>query len=136
VHGVYSFDGDKERGGVKNEFTCSFQVKNISIIFQENRMKKTLFLALFTVIFTTVANANDIFDNNCAACHAGGKNMINPDKTLSMADLEKNGVNTVEAIKTLVRQGKPPMPTFSAILDEKQIDEVANYVLEQAKKGW
>lgn len=99
-------------------------------------MKKTLFLALFTVTLAPTANANDIFDKNCVACHAGGKNMINPAKTLSMADLEKNGVNTVEAIKTMVSQGKPPMPAFSTVLDEKQIDEVATYVLEQAKKGW
>jgi cytochrome c6 len=50
--------------------------------------------------------------------------------------LAKNGVNNVDAIKTLVSKGTGPMPAFAASLDEKQIEAVANYVLTQAKKGW
>lgn len=103
-------------------------------------MKKFLHMTLSTLALTfsmvNTASANEVFDKNCSSCHAGGKNIMNPDKTLSMESLEKNGVNSLGAIKTLVSKGKAPMPAFASMLDEKQIDAVAAYVLEQAKKGW
>jgi cytochrome c6 len=61
---------------------------------------------------------------------------MNPAKTLSKADLEKNGVNNVAAIKTLVANGKPPMPPFKDVLDDAAIADVAAFVLQQSKKGW
>lgn len=103
-------------------------------------MKKMLALTVSILaasfILTNSASANSVFASHCAACHAGGKNIMNPDKDLSMANMEKNGVNTVDAIKALVTNGKAPMPAFKSQLDAAQIDSVANYVLEQAKKGW
>ena len=30
-----------------------------------------------------------IFSGNCAACHAGGQNVIMPDKTLQLSDLKE-----------------------------------------------
>ena len=102
-------------------------------------MKKTLYfstLATLLLAFVGTAQANEVFAKNCAACHAGGKNIMNPDKTLTMESLGKNGVATLDAIKELVTKGKPPMPGFGSSLDEKQIESVSAYVLEQAKKGW
>lgn len=101
-------------------------------------MKRQLFLALSMAALASVqtAGANEIFNKHCAACHAGGKNIMNPDKTLSKEHLEKNGMNSVDAIKNLVSKGKAPMPAFESMLDAKQIEEVAAYVLEQAEKGW
>ena len=103
-------------------------------------MKKNLFCSLFALMFAFIlsntATANEVFDKNCASCHAGGNNIMNPEKTLTQESLEKNGVNNLEAIKALVAKGNGPMPAFSASLDAGQIDSVAAYVLEQAKKGW
>ncbi|MGR9073563.1 MAG: c-type cytochrome [Gammaproteobacteria bacterium] len=103
-------------------------------------MNKTLYLAVSTLALTFAmagtASADAVFDKNCASCHAGGKNIMNPDKTLSMEHLEKNGVNTVDAIKSLVSNGKAPMPGFKGTLDDAQIDAVSKFVLDQAKKGW
>lgn len=93
-------------------------------------------LAPITMLCATTVHANDVFNKNCAGCHAGGKNVMNPAKTLSSGDLEKNGVNSLNAITSLITNGKPPMPGFKGVLDDAAIDEVAAYVLEQSKKGW
>ncbi len=104
-------------------------------------MKKNLYFNLFLFSFAfllsgTATASKDIFDKTCASCHAGGNNIMNPDKTLKQESLEKNGVNNLAAIKALVAKGNGPMPAFGASLDAAQIDSVAAYVLEQSKKGW
>jgi cytochrome c6 len=77
-----------------------------------------------------------IFGANCASCHVGGKNSVNPAKTLQKADLEKYGMYDVEAIKTQVIKGKAAMPKFLGRLKEGDIDDVVAYVLAQADKDW
>ncbi len=104
-------------------------------------MKKTVFPIMLAVsaailAFSAAASANEVFDKNCAACHKGGGNLMNPAKDLTKDNLAKNGVNTPDAVKAIISNGKAPMPAFKASLDEKQIESVAAYVLEQAEKGW
>lgn len=99
-------------------------------------MKKTFILAALALVFSGAATANDVFDKNCASCHKGGSNLMNPAKDLTKENLAKNGAATVDAIKAIVSNGKAPMPAFKGTLDDKQIDSVAAYVLEQAEKGW
>jgi len=82
------------------------------------------------------ANGAKIFSANCAACHAGGRNVIMADKTLKKEALEKYNMNSLEAIVYQVTNGKNAMPAFKERLNNKQIEDVANYVLEQAEKGW
>nr|YP_009294520.1 cytochrome c553 [Asparagopsis taxiformis]AOM66003.1 cytochrome c553 [Asparagopsis taxiformis] len=77
-----------------------------------------------------------IFTANCAACHAGGNNLIMPEKTLQKEVLEKNGMNTVTAITNQVTNGKNAMPAFNGRLAEEEIDNVANYVLDKCEQGW
>nr|YP_010937592.1 cytochrome c553 [Palisada intermedia]WKW95740.1 cytochrome c553 [Palisada intermedia] len=74
-----------------------------------------------------------VFTANCAGCHIGGNNVIVPDKTLKIADLEKNSKDNVDAIINQVTNGNNSMPAFGAKLDENEIQSVANYVLNQAK---
>lgn len=113
-------------------------------LLPENALKKLLSwiiaaIAIFSFALSTPALAGDgasIFSANCAACHAGGKNLVNPTKTLSKADLDKYGMNSVEAIVAQVTKGKAAMPSFLGKLNETQIKDVAAYVVEQAEKGW
>lgn len=109
-------------------------------------MKKILSIVLllsivfnFTFVRPVLADAASgakLFNANCAACHAGGKNLVNPQKTLAKADLEKYGMNSLEAIVTQVTKGKGAMPAFQGKLNAQQIEDVANYVLETSEKGW
>lgn len=111
-------------------------------------MKNYLFSILFSFFvflsFSNAINADDIdieagenvFQANCTACHAGGKNQIIPDKTLEKEVLENNGMYSVKAIVTQITNGKNAMPAFGGRLTNEDIENVANYVLAQSDKGW
>jgi cytochrome c6 len=81
-------------------------------------------------------NGAKIFGSNCAACHMGGGNVVNGAKTLSKDDLEKWGMNSIDAITTQVTNGKLAMPAFKGRLSDTDIQDVAAYVLEQSNQGW
>ncbi len=101
-----------------------------------------LALAAVTFFFSSPALAGDaaagakVFSANCAACHAGGGNVVNPAKTLKKDALEKYSMNSLESIVTQVTKGKNAMPAFGGRLNATQIEDVATYVLSQSEKGW
>ncbi|MGE5657989.1 MAG: cytochrome c6 PetJ [Actinomycetota bacterium] len=110
-------------------------------------MKRLLSIALLAIAIFTVgfgrpalaadaANGAKVFSNNCAACHVGGGNVVMAQKTLKKDVLEKNGMNSLEAITNQVTNGKNAMPAFKGRLKPEQIEDVATYVLEQSEKGW
>ena len=77
-----------------------------------------------------------IFRNNCAACHAKGKNVVVARKNLRKETLQKYGMYSREAIEYQVTHGKNAMPSFRGRLNDKQIGAVAAYILQQSKRGW
>jgi cytochrome c6 len=81
-------------------------------------------------------HGKSIFTGNCAACHNGGLNSINPSKTLKMADLEANGKNSIPAIVAQITNGNGAMPGFKGRISDSDMEDVAAYVLAQAEKGW
>ncbi len=98
-------------------------------------------VAIFSFAFSHPALADaaagaKVFSGNCASCHARGKNLVNPAKTLSQKDLEKYGMHSVEAIMNQVTKGKGAMPAFGRRLKPDQIQNVADYVLSKADGGW
>lgn len=78
----------------------------------------------------------ELFQIHCAGCHINGGNIIRRGKTLKQKALKKYGVDSLEAIATLVTNGKNNMPAFQERLSEPQIQTVSAYVLEQAAKDW
>jgi cytochrome c6 len=98
-------------------------------------------IALFAG-FSTPALAADaaagakVFAANCAACHAGGRNAVNPAKTLKKADLEKYSKNSVDAIVAQVTKGAGAMPAFKGRLSNDQIQSVAMYVIAKSEANW
>lgn len=126
-------------------------VKDISpnhpLLQREHAMRRILSvlvlgLAIFTFAFSSPALAGDaasgakVFSANCAACHAGGKNLVQADKNLGKPALEKYGMYSAEAIITQVTKGKNAMPAFAGRLTATQIEDVAAYVLSEADKDW
>jgi cytochrome c6 len=89
-----------------------------------------------TAIAADIGTGAQVFSANCAACHIGGRNIVNPAKTLSQSDLETYGMDSLEAIMNQVTRGKAAMPAFIGQLNPDQIESVAMYVLDQAEKGW
>lgn len=98
-------------------------------------------VAVFSFAFSRPALADAaaggaIFNANCAACHAGGKNLVQANKSLSKEDLEKYDMHSIEKITYQVTNGKNAMPAFRGRLNDAQIADVAAYVLEKADGGW
>lgn len=119
----------------------------LAVLQREHEMKRIISLLLlgitiFTFAFSSPALAADtvsgakIFRANCASCHAGGKNLVQANKTLKKDDLEKYGLYSAEAIISQVTNGKNAMPAFKGRLKADQLEDIAAYVLEQADKGW
>lgn len=71
-----------------------------------------------------------LFSNNCSACHLGGSNIIIPEKNLKKETLEANGLNTVNSIIYQVRNGKNGMPAFGGRLTEEEITQIATYIFK------
>jgi cytochrome c6 len=110
-------------------------------------LKKLISIVLLTVtIFTVILNSpvlaadlatgTKVFSANCAACHAGGGNVVNSAKTLKKGALEENGMASPDAIISQVTNGKAAMPSFKGRLSPEEIESVAAYVLGKADSGW
>lgn len=55
---------------------------------------------------------------------------------MKLGALKKYKMDSIEAIASIVANGKNPMTAFKDRLTEKEINEVAAYVLAQAEKDW
>ena len=77
-----------------------------------------------------------IFSANCAACHAGGNNLVVGAKNLKQDTLEKFGMASIEAITTQLKNGKGVMPSFSSKLSVDDMENAAAYVLDRAAADW
>ncbi len=86
------------------------------------------------------AHGGQIFSANCAACHMGGGNVVNAERTLKQDALEaylaNYGSDHESAIAYQVTNGKNAMPAFGGKLSDADIADVAAYVEEMAAKGW
>merc|ERR1712232_441855 len=85
-----------------------------------------------------VGAGESVFDGNCAACHAGGQNVIMPDKTLEKEALDQYlaGGRSEKSVITQVTNGKNAMPAFGGRLSDEDIANVAAYVIASADAGW
>nr|YP_009399424.1 cytochrome c553 [Dictyomenia sonderi]ARW69030.1 cytochrome c553 [Dictyomenia sonderi] len=105
----------------------------------------SLFLSLVTVYTLTIRVSfgqgidldagEQVFSQNCTACHAGGENSVNPVKTLKLEALNKYTKDSIEAIKSQIQNGAGPMPAFADRLSDEEISNVAHFVLNQAKNN-
>ncbi len=96
----------------------------------------TLSSNLFSSYAVDIQHGESIFSNNCSACHAGGNNVIMPEKTLRKGALSDNDMNSQGAITYQVTNGKNAMPAFGGRLSDADIEDVANFVLSQSEKDW
>ncbi|MGF1601115.1 MAG: c-type cytochrome [Thermosynechococcaceae cyanobacterium] len=82
------------------------------------------------------ADGSALFATHCASCHPQGKNILRRGKTLKLKALQKNEVDTVDAIATLVTNGRNNMSAYADTLSAPEIQAVSTYVLDQAEQGW
>ena len=107
------------------------------VVEEEKPAAETEAIAVETVAMATPnPEGGRLFSQNCAACHAGGRNLVNPMKTLQKQILQKYSMYSKNAIAYQVTNGKNAMPAFGSRLSSGQIEHLAEYVLAQADKGW
>ena len=109
-------------------------------------MKKLLTVLLLTFTVLTAfsvptlaadtANGAKIFSVQCAGCHLNGGNIIRRGKNLKLKALKRNDMDKVDAIASIVANGKNNMSAYKDRLTEQEIQAVSAYVLEQAEKDW
>ncbi len=110
------------------------------------KLKNILTIILLTAVLTiscsrpplaaNLDNGAKIFDIHCAGCHANGGNIVRRDKTLKLNALKKYGMDSVDAIASIVTNGKNNMSAYKDRLTAQEIQDVSAYVLEQAQKNW
>jgi cytochrome c6 len=81
-------------------------------------------------------NGAELFNTNCAGCHANGGNIVRRNKTLKLKTLAKFDMDSISAISDIVTNGKNNMSAYKARLSTQEIADVAAYVLAQAETDW
>lgn len=94
------------------------------------------------------ADSAQLFTNTCAGCHANGGNIVRREATLQSEDLAKYGFSSPDELFKVIYNGRGSMPgygegcaprgacTFGPRLTDGQIRALADYVLEEAARGW
>ena len=96
----------------------------------------TVCLCLFgAAVFTHGAgkgnSGEELFKDNCAACHPDGGNIINPADTLHKKDREANGIKTTKDIVQKMRHPGPGMTKFDEkMIPDKDATAIAEYILK------
>lgn len=108
-------------------------------------LKKILSIVWLALLLLNVAlerpaaagpSADQLFQTNCAVCHALGTNRVVADKTLKKEALQQYDMYSKDAIVNQITYGKNAMPRFKGRLTPQQIETVAAYVLDRAEQGW
>jgi cytochrome c6 len=86
---------------------------------------------LFNVNLNTLQSGEKLFSMYCMACHAGGNNLIIPEKNLKKETLENLGINNSDSLIYQIRNGKNGMPAFGGRLKEKEIETITSFLLEE-----
>ena len=104
----------------------------ISLIF----LITLAFVGKTPVLAADTENGEKIFNVHCVGCHPNGNNIIRRGKNLKKKALHRYGMDSPEAIKNIVTNGKNNMSAYQDRLSKQEIEDVAVYVLKQAEKNW
>ena len=80
------------------------------------------------------AKGEALFSLHCAVCHPDGGNIVNPQKNLRKAELEKRGIKSWKEIVKTMRKPGPGMTAFDAkTIPDKDARAIAEFVLQTYK---
>ena len=89
------------------------------------------FFFFFNVDLNTLPKGENLFANYCMSCHAGGSNIIIPEKNLKKETLETLGINNHDSILYQITNGKNGMPAFGGRLKQIEMEAITSYILEE-----
>ncbi len=73
-------------------------------------------------------NGAELFAQNCAICHAGGKNGPPLEGIMNRREFPSGTPANDARLKDTIRLGRAMMPAFSNTLTDAQIDAIVQYV--------
>ena len=86
--------------------------------------------------FATESAGEQLFANHCSGCHMNGGNIIRRGRTLKLAALQRNGIDSADAIAAIAREGIGQMSGYSEVLGENGDQLVAEWIWQQAQNAW
>ncbi|WP_430270479.1 c-type cytochrome [Prochlorococcus marinus] len=81
-------------------------------------------------------DGENLFIKHCSGCHINGGNIIRRNKTLKLKDLQRNGIDTPEAISKIAREGIGIMSGYEEVLGEGRDEVLAHWIWKQSQKAW
>lgn len=78
----------------------------------------------------------ELFNNHCAGCHVNGGNILRRGKTLKLAALQRQGLDSEAAISLIAANGIGQMDGYADQLGPGGPEAVGRWVWEQAQAGW
>ncbi|WP_272061784.1 c-type cytochrome [Oscillatoria sp. CS-180] len=81
-------------------------------------------------------HAQELFSQQCAGCHINGGNIVRRGKNLKLRALQRNHVDSIEAIAQLITNGKGAMSAYGDRLSAEDIDLLAHFVWDKAQVNW
>ena len=87
-------------------------------------------ILLYTLNLNPQKSGEKLFSMYCIACHAGGNNVIIPEKNLKKETLENLGINNSASLIYQIRNGKNGLPAFGGRLKQKEIEAISEFLLE------
>ena len=84
-----------------------------------------------------VRDGETVFKNVCAGCHVrGGSVVLKGSKSLKLSDLEKRGIADVNSIKKIANDGIGFMKGYKNKLKDGEDKVLAQWIIQNAEKGW
>ena len=105
-------------------------VITLIIIFQTSLQNRYL-------MASDIRNGETIFRNVCAGCHVrGGSVVLKGSKSLKLSDLEKRGIADIDSIAKIANDGIGFMKGYKNKLKEGEDKVLAQWIIQNAEKGW
>ena len=79
---------------------------------------------------------DSLFNRHCVGCHINGGNIVRRGKTLKLAALQRNGIDSAETIATIAREGIGRMSGYGDVLLPGEDQQVAEWIWQQAQNAW
>lgn len=106
-------------------------------------MKALCSIVLSTIVAFTITTqampelqGAKLFRAYCASCHQNGNTRVIKRKSLKKEALQKYGMYSQASIERWIQSGDNAMPSFGQRLSPAQLEQVASYVMQQARLGW
>ena len=112
------------------KFLFLVPVITLIIIFQTTLQSKYM-------LASDVRDGETVFKNVCAGCHVrGGSVVLKGSKSLKLSDLEKRGIADVNSITIIANEGIGFMKGYKNKLREGEDKVLAQWIIQNAEKGW